>query len=1146
MKTEIVLKVYCIILSFRKVTTQTQYNSALAVNESQHETRLSKNSETLLNSSFETKKAENEISESAKNCITNLLQLKTKPFTTEECCLNKICLNNYILNKIIREHPHTKELTLKLCTDHFYLSKEKITGCCSGGKSPKRYENNRSLTSVTPNIENPVIANCSIGLKSPKLNNEIKHLKPDIKEDQTQSTDRVDSPSRRAFKLNGLQTNLTSTSQVKDKKIRFENIAKTSARNRGLQFLDVPKGDDMRIHDLRHNEEHLLFEAFSYLMGYLQPAGFPTELIRDVLEKNIPLHVILFQLLKLEIVAVGWILFWAILSFCLPFAIGAQLCCRSNIRRLNEDFSNGSTNFYDKWAGNTLAVLLHILLLLMLCPIILILAGNEQISRSISKSEYRYEIIYEDINTFIRNTHMQIALITTSSTDITFEAIRKDFEDLENLLGKPYQQSLAAETGIDIALDALEELRLSTAKVTNLVSDIVNECALAEKGRIQLQEQLREISRQLTIARQQCNLKDRTLCYTLQYSGYDVTFSCDNITKDNKIRHLHRIGQEDSFNISIDIARESFDKVDEEIALAAASKIPDLKSALKRKRAEVYKSVHVLDELMRSLSETVQNGKEAVSTVVGKLMTWDLWRWLVVLGVATILTIVWGLLLCGAPCGCGVTARTIPLLLSGVALASATGLLVWALGTLTFILGGHGETLLCRPLYDQPHYGTLTDLLDSGGILHTNGGFFSDFKGNGSLKVRHVLRSCQKDEVAYNTFHLHNQMDIDKVINYHSWDDLQSLLANFSLGNTNVEILSPALQLNLQVLSTTSNVNLTLHRAQLSKAITKRDLGSFADQLNTVARQLSDPISSRKIDNLAFMVRKVVQMEMQRLVDIRNRILFKVTALEVLLLPLNKQANQSLSHLKTIQFFLDNQGWQIAEKTSRQFTTRIESYLKDLYNHVSEKLTKQIGKCRPLWEVYHSTRFFVCKLIVDPMNGISFSYFFLILLFVAITPVVIKLVEFYREGNNEDVLTSISHRARDGLLIDDEVTWASPPSATPEIPLGCAAATNREQQATWVSPRRPSQPLIPSPPRMPSNISSQIHSPRMPTLESLSRNLSPQSKLSTMFSRITESRIVQKPSTSGARTPRTRTRMELLETVEPAWSRMEEVPKRWL
>lgn len=150
------------------------------------------------------------------------------------------------------------------------------------------------------------------------------------------------------------------------------------------------------------------------------------------------------------------------------------------------------------------------------------------------------------------------------------------------------------------------------------------------------------------------------------------------------------------------------------------------------------------------------------------------------------------------------------------------------------------------------------------------------------------------------------------------------IASSFQFPAPNVFTTRPALTLrkftepfqNFQVLSTTSNVNLTLHRAQLSKPITKRDLGSFADQLNTVARQLSDPISSRKIDNLAFMVRKVVQMEMQRLVDIRNRILFKVTALEVLLLPLNKQANQSLSHLKTIQFFLDNQGWQIAEKVN--------------------------------------------------------------------------------------------------------------------------------------------------------------------------------------------------------------------------------------
>lgn len=63
----------------------------------------------------------------------------------------------------------------------------------------------------------------------------------------------------------------------------------------------------------------------------------------------------------------------------------------------------------------------------------------------------------------------------------------------------------------------------------------------------------------------------------------------------------------------------------------------------------------------------------------------------------------------------------------------------------------------------------------------------------------------------------------------------------------------------------------------------------------------------------AFSVRNVVQNEMQRLNDLKERVLYKITMLEVLLPPLNRRLNQSLSHLKTIQFFLDNQAWELSE-----------------------------------------------------------------------------------------------------------------------------------------------------------------------------------------------------------------------------------------
>ncbi|CAH0552997.1 unnamed protein product [Brassicogethes aeneus] len=113
--------------------------------------------------------------------------------------------------------------------------------------------------------------------------------------------------------------------------------------------------------------------------------------------------------------------------------------------------------------------------------------------------------------------------------------------------------------------------------------------------------------------------------------------------------------------------------------------------------------------------------------------------------VVIILTLLWGLLLCGAPCGCGLNSRTIPLLLSGIFLCAIAVLPVWILGTAAFLLGGHGENLVCRPLYDQHQYNILGKLLDANGMLYPEGGFFEDFKGNESLKVKNVLRPTRRD-----------------------------------------------------------------------------------------------------------------------------------------------------------------------------------------------------------------------------------------------------------------------------------------------------------------------------------------------------------------------------------------------------------------
>lgn len=117
-----------------------------------------------------------------------------------------------------------------------------------------------------------------------------------------------------------------------------------------------------------------------------------------------------------------------------------------------------------------------------------------------------------------------------------------------------------------------------------------------------------------------------------------------------------------------------------------------------------------------------------------------------------------------------------------------------------------------------------------------------------------------------------------------------------------------------QALSSVASHNLTSLRVQAASPITKRDLNSFVDQLHTVGRQLSDAATARKFDNIAFSMRKVILNELQKLTELKNGILLKITMLEVLLPPLVAQANRSLQHLQHIQYFLDNERRKVAEK----------------------------------------------------------------------------------------------------------------------------------------------------------------------------------------------------------------------------------------
>uniref|UniRef100_A0AAR5PY24 Prominin n=1 Tax=Dendroctonus ponderosae TaxID=77166 RepID=A0AAR5PY24_DENPD len=689
-----------------------------------------------------------------------------------------------------------------------------------------------------------------------------------------------------------------------------DNLTRHNTANSGLQFLDIPLGDDLKIRDLQLENQFVLFEAFSKLTGYLLPSQFPIGLLNETLGGKQPLHFWVLQILKWEIPVVVWIIFWAMLALCFPLGVLVSLCCSPD-----GDGNCGETK--GRWTETTLSSLLYLLLILLLCPLALILASNEQIAKTIGQSPALAALLYGDIGRFIRNSHMQISFVATSSTDIALEAIRQDLEDIGRYVGAPYQQQLCKETGLDRALIGLEDLKAETARVSSIVSDLLAASDSAKRAGDTLQDEMQEIARQLVSIQQQCDAKDRALCFAVQFPGYDTTIALENITNDAKIHQLERLTKDSSFNASIDFARRIYHNIPEQMAEESSQFVADIKSLLSRKRAQIYKSTHDLDMFARTMSQKVNGSRKAIFTQLENVVKWDLWRWMAILDLTS------------------------------------------------------------------------------------------------------VLKICLRELSTYETFRLFN------AFNHKTWRNFTKILDQFASTAPSLELLSPELQENLQTLASTTAANLSSYRQQLSGK--ERDLGPFAEQLNNIARQLLDPLVSRKFDYLAFSVRNIVQNSVQRLNGLRGNILYKITMLEVLLPPLNGRLHRSLSHLKTVQFFLDNHAWTISERAKRQFTARLKNYLEQLHDHVAGKVAKEIGKCRPLWAIFHASRFHVCKLMFDPVNAIAFGCHLLILILMAFGPIVVKLLRLTPVQGRQS--SRLAHRdSRQGLILQEEPIWTTPSS----------------------------------------------------------------------------------------------------------------------
>lgn len=388
---------------------------------------------------------------------------------------------------------------------------------------------------------------------------------------------------------------------------------------------------------------------------------------------------------------------------------------------------------------------------------------------------------------------------------------------------------------------------------------------------------------------------------------------------DRKLAKLRQLG-ESNLTKAINEVRLEYESIPQKITKHTEEPREAIKKIIESQRNDIYEQIRALEEVSEYFTSAIHSLTPKSEQILDQLSEMEVWRRPIALSTAVIVLFIWTLLIFAVVfAGCGCDIRVASTLHVAIGLIATCILGLWAVASAGMFLGGNGDLFFCKPLHDDPNYVTLTMILDHPGLLYNNTGLFSSIlKGKHSLDVpvKHILRECRLNQPAFPTFQLSRIFNAEASTKHITWPGLRSYLSNITVDIQTVVIAKPSLQKTLQELSQASRLNLTTYIAEVNTPTVEDDLGTFADNLEKVANQMTDLTTSARMETLASRARKLLTNNIIKLEKHKEEMVRRLAALEGQMIPLQRQANQSLSHLKTIQYYIGNQGMNISERVS--------------------------------------------------------------------------------------------------------------------------------------------------------------------------------------------------------------------------------------
>ncbi|XP_043668422.1 prominin-1-A [Vespula pensylvanica] len=772
-----------------------------------------------------------------------------------------------------------------------------------------------------------------------------------------------------------------------------------------LNFPKTISEERFKMATLHLDQAPFVFNFLRNVFYLIHPYDIPIGLLIEAIENRITTSKLISESMHIEAIFLATVGVCCIMACIVP---GTELwfACRP----IREDYKPCRH-------PEVLAFLLAAFVFVLGSCMVTMMVCNEAARAGIEKLPMVVETALQDLDDYHQDTTTQLRKCLTRSLDVASEAILADLDNVEELLGKPVQAELSVETGLDVALDALMDLANASQELSSRAESLLKEGERARDLGTQLNRETDVIRRDLESAVRTCSVQDRPLCSVIDPSGLRLTLRIEQLLRDDRILRLRGSSKENLTEVGRQ-ARGEYLYVPHYIARSTLDARNQIRREISSARARIFQKTRNMEASSTELSKQLKSARNIADYAIPYVIAFEQIRWLVGLGTFLCILPIWLLLLGALRCHCGSSEGKVrPTLLCTVFTSCFISIALWAIFVAGLALSGHIEMLLCRPLYD-PEYRTLEAVLETRTFLGRRL----------SVSLKDMFEKCEKNEAAYPAFRLDRTMQLEQLTEHWMWTGMSKAKSKLKVDLKGLKILTPTLQQRLQNLLYACGPNLTEHRIMIQGPILSKDPNALSDQLDSIARQLSDRSVARDLQIIGSNMRDLTSRRVKPLMKLQDNLVYQIAILELQLLPLMRQVNQSISHLKTIQYYIDNQGDKIAQLKGKAFINRLNNYLDQWRTHVISEMDSGVSKCRPLWEILKGMRLLLCNHILGPLDGFWFATLISALIMMVSTPIAHILSLVYRRPSFSKKDTSLLSMRSESpeTVVMDRATWQSP------------------------------------------------------------------------------------------------------------------------